>query len=197
MKNLLILLALVVSLTATAQFDYGFVGGINFQASGDLTTAASQDLTNLKETAQRRMGYYAGVYGQVKFLMFYLRPEIHYNQLNSSFETLDTELSTKNIEAPISVGYTFIPSLSVFAGPSFQYRLQEELSKNTIESIGSDTSVGAHLGVRFSLNKFALDLRYERGFKESEIDFLTNQGVNATFDARGQKWTLGFSISLD
>ncbi|MGC6421719.1 MAG: outer membrane beta-barrel protein [Flavobacteriaceae bacterium] len=193
MKNLLCILLLFFYSSVFSQVDYGLVGGLNFQASGDLETAF-QDVASYKETAQRKTGYFIGLYGQINFLLFYLRPEIHFSQLQSDFE--DLSFASKNLEAPISFGYKLLPPLSLFVGPSFQFRLQEDLDVS-FETIDSQTTVGAHLGARLDLGSLALDLRYERGLKESEITFLSDKGVSGVFDARGQKWMLGLSFSLD
>ena len=73
----------------------------------------------------------------------------------------------------------------------------QEDSSISINSIGDQTTMGAHLGARLHLGKIGVDLRYERGLTESEITFLTNEGIQSKFDARGQKWSLGVSYSLD
>ena len=188
-----ILPLLLFSISSYSQLHYGLVGGANFQASGDLKSSLG-DVTNFTETAQRKTGYYLGAYGQINFLAIYLRPEIHFTQLNSDFENFS--FSSSNLEAPISVGYKILPPLSLFAGPSFQYRMQGD-SSISINSIGDQTTMGAHLGARLHLGKIGVDLRYERGLTESEISFLTNEGIQSKFDARGQKWSLGVSYSLD
>lgn len=194
MKKISVLLPLLLfSISSYSQLHYGLVGGANFLASGDLKTTLG-DVRNFTETAQRKTGYYLGTYGEINFLAFYLRPEIHFTQLNSDFENFS--FSSSNLEAPISVGYEILPSLSLFAGPSFQYRMQED-SSISINSIGDQTTMGAHLGARLHLGKIGVDLRYERGLTESEITFLTNEGIQSKFDARGQKWSLGVSYSLD
>lgn len=194
MKKISVLLPLLLfSISSYSQLHYGLVGGANFLASGDLKTSLG-DVRNFTETAQRKTGYYLGAYGKINFLAFYLRPEIHFTQLNSDFENFS--FSSSNLEAPISVGYEILPPLSLFAGPSFQYRMQED-SSISINSIGDQTTMGAHLGARLHLGKIGVDLRYERGLTESEITFLTNEGIQSKFDARGQKWSLGVSYSLD
>lgn len=194
MKKISVLLPLLLfSISSYSQLHYGLVGGANFLASGDLKTSLG-DVRNFTETAQRKTGYYLGAYGKINFLAFYLRPEIHFTQLNSDFENFS--FSSSNLEAPISVGYKILPPLSLFAGPSFQYRMQED-SSISINSIGDQTTMGAHLGARLHLGKIGVDLRYERGLTESEITFLTNEGIQSKFDARGQKWSLGVSYSLD
>ena len=186
-------LLLLVTISSYSQLQYGLVGGVNFQASGDLKSSL-EDVADFKETATRKTGYYLGAYGQINFLTFYLRPEIHFTQLNSDFE--DFSFNSSNLEAPISIGYKIVPPLSLFIGPSFQYRVQEDTSIS-INTVGDQTTMGAHLGARLHLGKVGIDLRYERGLNESEITFLTNEGVQSNFDARGQKWSLGFSYSLN
>jgi len=192
MKHLLIIPVFLFGFFATAQFDYGVVGGLNFHATGPLKTSIS-DVGNFRETAKRKAGYFAGVYGKVNVLAFYIRPEIHLNQLQSEYETF--KLSTINLEAPVSFGYTIFPSTSLFAGPSFRYRLSEEIDL-TFEDIQSKTSMGAHIGTRVSFGGIALELRYERGLNSREIEFLNENGIEGQFDSRGEKWILGISFSF-
>ena len=174
-----------------SQLEYGIVGGANFQASGDLKSSV---IDVGKETAQRRTGYYVGLYGQINIFIFYLRPELHLTHLSSKFDTISFQ--STNLEIPISIGYKVLPPLSVFAGPSIQYRLDENINMNP-SSLGVNSTLGLHLGSRLHLGSFAIDLRYERGLKESEVALLNAQGVTQTFDARGQKWSLGISYALD
>jgi hypothetical protein len=176
-----------------SQLEYGIVGGANFQASGDLKSSVI-DVGNFKETAQRRTGYYVGLYGQINIFIFYLRPELHLTHLSSKFDTISFQ--STNLEIPISIGYKLLPPLSVFAGPNIQYRLDENININP-SSLGDNSTLGLHLGSRLHLGSFAIDLRYERGLKESEVALLNAQGVTQTFDARGQKWSLGISYALD
>lgn len=192
-KILLSSLFLLLSLNAFSQIDYGIVGGANFQASGDLQSSVG-DIANFRETAKQKTGYFVGLYGQINFLLFYLRPEVHLTKLGSDFDTVS--FNSTNLEVPVSVGYKLLPAISVFLGPSFQYRLEEELNID-IETIGDQSTIGAHIGTRVSLGNFAVDLRYERGLKKSEVAFLSDKGVEGTFDARGQKWMVGISYSLD
>ena len=174
-----------------SQLEYGIVGGANFQASGDLKSSV---IDVCKETAQRRTGYYVGLYGQINIFIFYLRPELHLTHLSSKFDTISFQ--STNLEIPISIGYKVLPPLSVFAGPSIQYRLDENINMNP-SSLGVNSTLGLHLGSRLHLGSFAIDLRYERGLKESEVALLNAQGVTQTFDARGQKWSLGISNALN
>lgn len=192
MRHLLIILTFLFSFHAIAQFDVGIVGGMNFHATGDLKTSVS-DIGDFRETAKRKAGYFAGVYGEVNILAFYIRPEIHFNQLQSEYESLS--VTTQNIELPISIGYKVLPTTSLFIGPSFQYRLQEKIDI-TFEDIKSKNTMGAHLGARVTVGGIAIDLRYERGLNPNEIQYLNNKGIENRFDSRGQKWILGVSFSL-
>lgn len=192
MKHLLIVPTLLICLYTTAQIDIGFVGGMNFHATGDLTSAIS-DIGDFRETAQRKSGYFIGLYSELNILTFYVRPEIHYTQLQSAYDNFD--IATTNLELPISIGYKFLPALSVFAGPSFQYRLKDKLDEN-FQDIRAKSTVGGHLGARIAMGVIALDLRYERGLNESEVQFLNNKGINGRFDSRGEKWILGVSFSF-
>ena len=49
-------------------------------------------------------GYHLGVYSEVYFLMFYLRPEFQYTKLSSQFE--DDLIDNERIELPLSLGYS-------------------------------------------------------------------------------------------
>ena len=136
-------------------------------------------------------------------LLFYLRPEIQFTRINSGAE--DTDIGLSKLEAPILLGYKILGPLSVFAGPSFQYILDESVENTSLTDIDSALitnikekfTVGLQLGTRISLGKFGLGIRYERGFTDNEVYLLGQNGIDlGTIDTRPNQFIFSASYKL-
>ena len=130
-------------------------------------------------------------------LLFYLRPELQFTKINSGFQNTDIGLS--KIEAPILLGYKVLGPLSAFAGPSFQYILDENIEGTTLTDIEENFTVGLQIGTRLSLGRFGLGIRYERGFTDNDILILGMNGVpidGNRIDARPNQFIVSASYEL-
>ena len=125
-----------------------------------------------------------------------LRPELQFTKINSGVEDIDIGLS--KLEAPILLGYKILGPLSVFAGPSFQYILNENVEGTTLTDIEENFTVGLQIGTRLSLGGFGLGIRYERGFTDNDVRILGMNGidVNGRIDARPNQFIVSLSYDL-
>ena len=187
-------LLLFCSYSLFAQFDFGIKGGLTYDSIGSLKNELST-LADLEAKAQT--GFQFGVYGQVNFFTFYLRPELQFNQSNSAFADNGT-LALSKLEMPVLVGYRFFPFLSFFAGPSFQYILNRKSNTLNLGALTEKATVGLQIGTRFQLGRVGLGVRFERGFTENEIDLLGNNNIDIVgrVDTRPKQWIISASYAL-
>jgi hypothetical protein len=196
MKNYILILSFLTAFTAVqAQgFEYGIKAGLNFNSSGDLSNLTTQ-LPSLDEAKSGVNGFNIGVFGQLKLAMLYLRPEIHFSKFETSFDELTVGKS--RLEAPVSLGFKFLPILSAFAGPTYRYELNEDVQDYSIESLTGGSTLGLHFGARIHLGKLGIDARIERGISESEAQLLSKNNVNAgVIDNRTTVLSVNLSYSF-
>ena len=189
------LLVLLFTTISFGQFEYGVKGGININYPGDITGAHS-DLTSVEGIKENMTGYFIGSYFSIDLLFLYLRPEVQFTYLNKNFRSLS--LSQSLIEAPISVGYKFLPFLSGFVGPTFQYNFKPKIEKINLSKIEQNISVGIHVGIRLHLGPINADVRFDRGISANEFNFLEQNGVpiSGEIDNRSELWSLGISYKF-
>ena len=185
-------LALLSTPLLQAQFEFGVKGGLNYDSLGDV------DYTDISPnlSAGSKTGYHIGAYGKIDLLLFYLRPEIQFTKINSGFS--DKNIGLSKIEVPILLGYKILGPLSVFAGPSFQYILNEDVEGTTLTDIEENFTVGLQIGTRISFGRFGLGVRYERGFTDNDVRILGVNGVDVEgrIDARPNQFIVSASYEL-
>ena len=193
LQNLTLIAFLSTSLLQ-AQFEFGVKAGLNYDSLGDVNYT---DISTTQLSAGSKTGFHVGVYGKLDLLLFYLRPELQFTKINSGFQNTDIGLS--KIEAPILLGYKVLGPLSVFAGPSFQYILDENIEGTTLTDIEENFTVGLQIGTRLSFGRFGLGIRYERGFTDNDILILGMNGVpidGNRIDARPNQFIVSASYEL-
>lgn len=181
------------SATAFAQSGSGFgiKAGLNYNGNGDYFNSAETAFENPDKNA----GFHIGVYGKLGNRI-YVRPELVYTSTTSGYDEGDLKL--KKLDVPVLLGAKVIGPLHVFAGPSFQYIINSKFDDITIDNIENDFSVGLNIGAGVNLGKFGIDLRYERGFSENEINFINSNftNVNDRVDTRPDQLILSFSLKI-
>ena len=128
----------------------------------------------------------------------YLRPELVYTQVESEYlyKSTTTEYDFKKLDVPVLFGKKILGFANVFAGPSFQYIIDDDFSFSNLSSDDFDKfSVGMQLGFGIELGKIGLDVRWERGLSESEARF-TDNNTNITVDNRTNQIIFGLSLQL-
>ena len=180
-KTIMIMVVALFSATAFAQSGSGFgiKAGLNYNGNGDYFDSAE----NAFENPDRNAGFHVGFFGKIGNRI-YLRPELVYTNTTSSYD--EGDLKIQKLDLPILLGAKIIGPLHVFAGPSFQYILDDELS------------VGLNIGAGVNLGRFGIDLRYERGFSENEINVINANitNINDRVDTRPDQLILSFSLKI-
>ncbi len=193
-KTLFLTVLFLTGLTAMAQSGSGFgiKGGLNYAGNGDYFDSVG----DAYENPDKNLGYHLGVYGKLGGKI-YLRPELVYTRIKSTYDNDDFKMS--KLDAPVLVGVNVIGPLNVFAGPSFQYILDTDFEGVTLGDVENNFTVGLNIGAGVNLGKLGIDLRYERGFSENEVNFINTTGGIPTgdrIDTRPDQLILSLSVKI-
>ncbi|MFD2203013.1 outer membrane beta-barrel protein [Shivajiella indica] len=164
---------------------FGIRGGLNYNSNGQYF----KDAEAVWGDPWSNLGYNLGVFGKVPLGLLFLRPELTYTNLKSEINS--DQYTTQRLDAPVLVGINLIgPLVSVFAGPSFHYYLEDELRDFDFNKFNA----GYQFGVGVNLGNLGIDLRYERVLNGQTIDIdnvFTGDG-----DFRYQQLLLGLSLKF-
>lgn len=192
-NNLLCLIFLFASATSFAQF--GVKAGLNFNSNGELREIVTAGENIIEDSGDAKIGYHIGAYYDIKFSKLYLRPEVVYTKTKSEYGSSAYDMS--KIDVPVLLGLDIVGPLSVFAGPSFQYTLDNDLEDATISDVQNDITVGFNFGAAVKFGNIGLDVRYERGFTENEANILDSNNVQiGTLDSRPSQLIFSLSFRL-
>jgi hypothetical protein len=192
-KKTILLFALISSnifIWAQSGPSYGIKAGLNYNANGDYF----ESIQAASDNPDRNIGFHIGIFGKLGNDL-YFRPELVYTNTKSDYTASDFKM--QKIDAPLLVGVKILGPFSLFGGPSFQYILDSEFDGISINDIDNDISVGLNFGAAINFKKFAVDLRYERGFSNNEAQFLSNNNIDTSrIDTRPDQLILSVSVVL-
>ena len=193
-KTLMIIAVALFGFTAFAQSGSGFGirAGLNYNGNGEFFNSAETAFEN----PQRNAGFHAGFFGKFGNRI-YLKPELVYTSTTSDYD--EGELKLQKLDLPLLVGFKIIGPVHVFGGPAFQYILDTEFDEISIDDIENDFSVGLNVGAGVNLGKLGIDVRYERGLSNNEINFI-NANITTLngdrVDTRPDQVILSLSLKL-
>lgn len=193
-KTVLITVLLLSGFLAVAQSGsgFGFKGGINYAGNGDFFNSAE----NAIQSPDRNVGYHVGVFGKLGN-KFFVRPELVYTSTTSGYN--EGNLKLNKLDVPVLLGIKVIGPLNIFAGPAFEYILNSKFDGVTLDAIESDFTVGLNIGAGVNLGKLGIDIRYERGFNENELNFINSNILTLDgdrVDTRPDQIILSLSLKL-
>ncbi|MBC8757127.1 PorT family protein [Kordia sp. YSTF-M3] len=191
-NNILSLVFLLASMTCFAQF--GVKAGLNFNSNGELREVLTVGENILEDKGDAKIGYHIGAFYNISISKFYLRPEIVYTKTKSEYGSSSYDMS--KIDVPVLLGFKVIGPLSVFAGPSFQYTLDNDFENSTVSDVENDITVGLNVGAAVQFGNIGLDVRYERGFTQNEADLFENNVKFGTVDSRPSQIIFSLSFRL-
>jgi hypothetical protein len=195
------ILVLSIALLSTvfymnAQSGFGVKGGLSYNSNGKISDDTN---TFIENEGNGKSGYNVGIYGKVDLGPIYLRPELVYTKTTSeySLNTGGTEdYKIARLDMPVLVGLNLIGPLSIFAGPAFQYTLENDFNGIKYENIDNEFTVGFNFGAGVELGRLGLDVRYERGFNKNEATFIENTTTSYRLDSRPEQFILSLSYRL-
>lgn len=201
-KTFLLAVLSLYGLTAIAQKDSGFgiKGGLNYNQNGDLIASVGDAAADVVEGSSGKIGYHVGVFGKIELAKIYIRPEAIYTRTTSNYDVdgTSTDFNISKIDVPVLLGINLIGPLHVFAGPAFQYQVENDLEGFSINEAEKDFTVGLHAGIGVNLGKLGLDVRYERGFSDNEATFIGNNvsNIDGRVDSRPSQVIFGLSLKI-
>ncbi len=211
MKKLILIFAaflLMVQFADAQMFSWGIKGGlgINQLKVSDLTDLSSGADAYDLVTGDNVMGYHVGFQTRIKIAMFFIQPELYFNDAGGSVDKIANggvseimNVDFKRIDLPVLAGVKFGP-LRLGVGPVGSYVVKESVT-NTIDELGGDDYTvftksmtwGFQAGLGLDLSKISFDARYEGSLSKLGETFLVG-GTNFNLDARPSQWifSLGF-----
>lgn len=206
MKILVSTLTLFIAITSSLaqDFSFGIKGGTNYNFSGDLNELRdfSTDTDDIIHKAKSIRGYHGGLYAKLGDDIF-IRAEAVYTHFENEFsDPAMYTITTDKLDIPVVLGMKVLGPLYIFAGPDFQYILNEDFYENDISKAKEtykEFTTGLHLGVGVAFGRFALDFRWDKGLSENSIDIVNSEigsTYNFTVDNRPNQLLLSLNIAL-
>lgn len=202
MKKALLILMFLTGASAFAQSGFGVKGGLNYSDNGkiEFTDVTDTGENIMEENADRKTGYHFGVFYRADVGPVFLRPELVYTKTTSSYKynNENTDYDVSKLDLPILVGVNVLGPLNLFAGPSLQYILENDLQGISIGEVEKDFTVGAQFGAGIQLGNIGLDVRYERSLTENQAEVLEldNPGGARRIDTRPNQFIVSLSLNL-
>jgi len=198
-KILLFSTAFLISIFfADAQNAFGIKGGLSYNSNGDLKEFTNEVEQIYKNDGKGKSGYNIGIFGRLNLGPVYLRPELVYTKTTSEYE-LNTgiieDYKISKLDLPVLVGTRLLGPIHVFAGPAFQYYLDNDLKGLKFENIENEFTIGVNIGAAVEIGRIGIDVRYERGLSENEANW-TNAGKTFTLDSRPEQIMFSLSYRL-
>lgn len=195
MKKYLIMAVMAMAFStswAQSGSGWGIKGGLNFASNGDFINDAGDAIKN----PSRNTGFHIGVFGKYGRNL-YLRPELLYTKTKSDYD--GDKFDVNKLDLPVLVGIEILGPLFIQAGPAFQYIMNSKFDGAKAEDIDKRFSVGLNIGGGVNLGNIGLELRYERGFTENEIGFISDNvldNADQFVDARPDQIILSASLKF-
>lgn len=201
MKKGLLILMLITATSVFAQ-GFGVKAGLNYSDNGKIefrdVTGAGENI--LEENADRKTGYHFGIFYKADLGPVFLKPELLYTKTKSSYKYNDesSDYDVSKLDLPILVGMDILGPVNVFAGPSLQYILENDLQGITLGEVEKEFTVGAQFGAGVQLGNIGVDVRYERGLTENQAEVLdlNNPEGARRVDTRPDQFILSLSLNL-
>ena len=183
------------------EFQIGLKGGINKTFGGEITGIASTSgYTSDTFNAKGEIGFHGGIWTQLNFGKFFIRPEIVYSSLESRFNVpTPSGVAIYNVEelsVPLLVGYNIFGSIDIYGGMAYKNIVSSEISgrkplfippENFLRPIENPSlPLSGQIGVKVEYGSFGLDIRYDHSLASKEpqpTDFISGGGGN-TADPR-------------
>ncbi|WP_103070307.1 porin family protein [Aquimarina sediminis] len=194
MKNTFVFLMLFTFCTILAQekrVAFGVKAGLNY---GDNGKIEATDIVNT--SVDDRVGYHLGVFLRGNLTdQIYLKPELQYAVNNSMYntDTKSLEYNIKKLDLPILVGVSVLGPIHIFGGPALQYIVENDLEDVRLGDVKNDFTVGLQFGAGLQLERFNIDIRYERGLSKNRAESIDE---DIRVDTRPNQIIIGIALDL-
>ncbi len=190
------------------EFKFGVKGGVNKTFGGQLTGIASTaQYTGDTFNAEGEIGFHGGLWTQLSFGRFFIRPEVVYSKLESRFDfpRRPAIYAVDELSVPFLVGFNIWGPLDIYAGPAYKKVINSSLEGTEPPDqsiVVQNFPLSAQAGVKVEFGSFGLDVRYDHSLATAEnqgVDIVNSvYGVNlANFeDARLHQLIVSLTIKL-
>ncbi|TFH33222.1 MAG: PorT family protein [Bacteroidia bacterium] len=173
-KSILILLAIVISTGAFAQFGIKVGASSNNFKLDEVTSGSSV----IAAAGEANWGFHGGVFYRFSLLGIIIQPEVLFATSENTLKiddgtTADQIVSQKynKLDIPVMLGLKLGP-IRIMAGPAATIMLSSDTDLSDVEGLYKSATFGYQAGLGFDLGKITVDARYESG--------LSNFGTEAT-----------------
>lgn len=198
-----------VSVSQAQEYSFGIKGGANYSMTGEIDGSPSGGAGFFDGVVegQPKVGFHAGVFFELNFGKFFVRPEVIFNSMEMEFEfpAQNSIYAVEKLSIPLLFGYNVWGPIDVYAGPAYQ-----NIMNATIEGtepvnqtiIVQNTPLAVQAGIKASIGRFELGVRYDRSLASQEsqgLDFNNGQyGINLTEydDLRVNQFLLSLSFKI-
>ena len=186
---LICFLAVNASLLQAQEFSLGLKGGINKTYGGEITGIASTpDYTDETFTAEGEIGFHGGIWTQVNFGKFFIRPEVVYSKLESRFDFPQGPAlyEVEELSVPVLVGYNIFGPLDIYAGAAYKNIMESTIERlepvnDPPQVVVQNTPFSAQIGAKVQFGSFGLDIRYDKTLSSKEaqgpVDFVSDNAL--------------------
>ena len=213
--------AMVVSYSASAQYDPAFRFGIkaganlsNINGSNDLSLSSGGNAFNFKDNDNRSLGFAGGVFFRFG-RTFYVQPEILLSQKGGKFNVYKdgvqnsdgkVDVRFSNLDVPVLFGVRVAKFFRINVGPMASLRMSSNgkigdsfddvTGDNSSTTFKNRLAYGYQAGVGIDLGRLSLDVRYEGNFTDVVKINFDNATTASQFGKKSNAFqaTLGFAI---
>jgi len=159
------------------EFQLGLKGGINKTFGGQINSKKSSELELPPATynAEGEIGYHGGVWVQINFGKFFIRPEVVYSALESRFDfpSKPAIYAVDELSVPVLVGYNIYGPVDIYGGMAYKNIIDATLEGNepvtdTPQIVVQNTPLSAQFGAKVEFGSFGLDVRYDHSLSSKE-----------------------------
>ena len=165
---------------------FALITHISFSQKVNFGVKAGIDLNKLKGESfdeEFKLGYHAGVYGELKISKIGIQPEIYFSQLNAQsrkdlnsdavFAGINTKVHLNYLNIPILVNYYFNPNVALQFGPAYSILFNENISAvQNGENAFKKGDFSLNGGLQLKISRFRVYGRYIVGL--NDLNDVTN-----------------------
>lgn len=222
MKNIMIALcAMLISYTASAQYDPAFRFGVkaganlsNINGSNDLSLSQTSSAFNFKDNDNRSLGFVGGVFFRFG-KNFYVQPEFLLSQKGGQFNVYENgvqnsdgkvDVRFSNLDVPVLFGVRVARFFRINVGPMASLRLSSNgkigdsfdalTGDNANAEFKNRLAYGYQAGVGVDFGRLSVDVRYEGNFTDVVKINFDNATTASQFGKKSNLFqaTLGYAI---
>ena len=173
------------------EFQVGLKGGINKTFGGEINSfqSTAAELPPATYNAEGEIGYHGGVWVQINFGKFFIRPEVVYSALESRFDFpfKPAIYAVDELSVPVLVGYNIYGPLDIYAGVAYKNIIDATLEGNEPvtdppQIVVQNTPLSAQIGAKVEFGSFGIDVRYDRSLSSKESQEINVVSNSANFD---------------